>query len=110
MVKDSYTTLIVTLRSFERTRSTDDVEVETSPDRQKAETPKAQDPHHDPDDRQDGAAASPREPLFAAVLREVAAERERVALDDGASASRNFPYLPREVTADQVHLALVCPQ
>ncbi|KAG2037844.1 hypothetical protein BDR03DRAFT_363941 [Suillus americanus] len=48
------------------------------------------------------------EPLFAAVLREVAVERERAAPStlDGASASRNFGYLPREVTADQVHLAL----
>jgi hypothetical protein len=44
--------------------------------------------------------------LFAAVLREVAAEQERVTLD-GASASKNFPYLSREVAADQVHLALV---
>lgn len=92
------TELIKTLwNSIRWTRSTDDVEVETSPDRQKAETPE-EDPRHDP-------GASPREPLFAAVLREVAAERERVALD-GDSASKNFPYLPREVTADQVHLAL----
>lgn len=92
--------------SIRWTRSTDNVEVETSPDRQKTETP---DPHHDLDDQLDGTGAPPREPLFAAVLREVAAERERerVASEalDGAT-SRNFGYLPREVTADQVHLIL----
>jgi hypothetical protein len=89
----------------------DDVEIETSPDGQKTETQK-ENSNHDLDDRQDGAGASPREPLFAAVLREVAAERERIASNtlNDTSASRNFGYLPREVTADQVHLALVCPQ
>ncbi|KAG1885069.1 P-loop containing nucleoside triphosphate hydrolase protein [Suillus subluteus] len=48
------------------------------------------------------------EPLFAAVLREVAVERERAASStlDSTSASRSFGYLPREATADQVHLTL----
>ncbi|KAG1872440.1 P-loop containing nucleoside triphosphate hydrolase protein [Suillus subalutaceus] len=48
------------------------------------------------------------EPLFAAVLREVAVERERAASStlDSTSASRSFGYLPREATADQVYLAL----
>ncbi|KAG1872441.1 P-loop containing nucleoside triphosphate hydrolase protein [Suillus subalutaceus] len=96
------------------TGSTDDVDVAISPAPKKTEIPK-EDPQHDVVDRgqatsspPDGASASPREPLFAAVLREVAADRERVASStlDGASALRNFGYLSREVTADQVHLAL----
>ncbi|KAG2037846.1 P-loop containing nucleoside triphosphate hydrolase protein [Suillus americanus] len=70
---------MVILRSFEIT-STDD---EISPPSQKPETPK-EDPQHDVVDR--GQATS--------------------NTLDGASASRNFGYLPREVTADQVHLAL----
>lgn len=107
-------TLIIILRSFESTRSTDDIDVAISPARQKTEIPK-ENPQHDVIDRgqatpstQDGASASPREPLFAVVLREVAADRERAASStlDGASASRNFGYLPGEATADQVYLAL----
>ncbi|KAG1822834.1 P-loop containing nucleoside triphosphate hydrolase protein [Suillus subaureus] len=107
-------TLIIILRSFEGTRSTDDVDVAIFPARQKTEIPK-ENPQHDVIDRgqatsstQDGASASPREPLFAVVLREVATDRERAASStlDGASATRNFGYLPGEVTADRVHLAL----
>ncbi|KAG1751208.1 P-loop containing nucleoside triphosphate hydrolase protein [Suillus lakei] len=98
------------------TRSTGDVEDEVSPAHQKTETPKGN-PHHGLPDRKqatsstpDGAStsASPSEPLFSAVLREVAAARERAASStlNGASPLRDFGYLPREVTADQVRLAL----
>ncbi|KAG2047895.1 P-loop containing nucleoside triphosphate hydrolase protein [Suillus hirtellus] len=93
------------------TRSTDDKISDSGHQNSKTETPK-EDPHDDrgktnsstPGD----ASALPREPLFSVVLREVAADRERVASStlDGTGASRNFGYLPREVTADQVHLAL----
>ncbi|KAG2342230.1 P-loop containing nucleoside triphosphate hydrolase protein [Suillus weaverae] len=88
--------------SIRWTRSTDDVEDEISHTRQQTETPK-EDPHHD---TRDGAGASPREPLFTAVLREVAAERERAASSALDGALRNFGYLAREATTDQVHLAL----
>ncbi|KAG2364423.1 P-loop containing nucleoside triphosphate hydrolase protein [Suillus spraguei] len=94
--------------SITRTRSTDD---KTPLTRQKTKTPE-EDPHDLADQEQgtsstlDGASASPGEPLFAAVLREVAADRERAASSTLDGALRNFGYLPREVTAAQVHLAL----
>ncbi|KAG2129133.1 P-loop containing nucleoside triphosphate hydrolase protein [Suillus clintonianus] len=97
--------------SFERARSTDDVEVPTSPARQKTETPK-ENPHDDLANRHPTkqATSSTREPLFSVVLREIAADRARAASStlNGASAEREsiFGYPAREVTADQVRLAL----
>ncbi|KAG2129132.1 P-loop containing nucleoside triphosphate hydrolase protein [Suillus clintonianus] len=94
--------------SFERTRSTDDVEVPTSPARQSTETPN-ENPQDDLANRHstEQATSSTREPLFAVVLREIAADRARAALN-GASAEREpiFGYPAREATADQVRLAL----